>query len=153
MNATRKMALGTLIAVAACGVESPAGPQPNGPALDATTLNAGRQPISDVPSFTPFDVAPLIQNREEVRATLEKEYPALLRGAGVGGRTIVWLQLDETGAVRRTAINQGSGHPALDQAALRVAQAMRFTPAQLKNAPTAVWVSIPVQFNAEPATR
>jgi TonB family protein len=149
MTIKRMIGLAALITVAACGVESPAGPQPNGTSVDAAMLNAGRQPISDEPSFTPFDVAPRIMNRDEVRAVLEQEYPALLREAGVGGRTIVWLQLDEAGMVRLTTINQSSGQAPLDQAALRVAEAMKFTPAELKGAPTAVWVSIPIQFRPE----
>ena len=90
MKGMRTTGLGALIALAACGVESPAGLQPNGPAVDAATLNAGRQPISDEPSFTPFDVAPVLTNREEVRAVLEQEYPAVLREAGVSGRSIIW---------------------------------------------------------------
>jgi TonB family protein len=142
--------LAALVALSACGIESPSGPQPNMPALDANTLNAGRQPIGDTPSFTPFDKAPMLANRDAVGAALEEEYPTLLRHAGIGGRAIVWIQIDETGIVRRVAINQTSGQPPLDEAALRVAQKMAFTPALLREAPTPVWVSIPIQFRVQP---
>ena len=146
MKTMKSVLLGSLVVLAGCGVESPSVLQPNMPAVDANTLNAGRQPITDTPSFTPFDKAPMLTNREMMAGVLEEEYPTLLRQAGVGGRTIVWIQLDETGVVRRVAINTSSGHEALDQAALRVAQKMAFTPALLKDAATAVWVSIPVLF-------
>jgi TonB family protein len=149
MKTAKTMLLGSLIALTACGVESPSGLQPNIPALDANTLNAGRQPIGDTPSFTPFDKAPNLTNRAEMIDVIKREYPTLLRDAGVGGRAIVWLQLDETGIVRRVTINETSGHPALDEAALRVAREMGFTAAQLKGAPTAVWVSIPILFRPE----
>jgi protein TonB len=145
MKTTRTLLFGALALLTACGMDTVAGPQPS-VQLDAATLNAGRQPITDTPSFTPFDQAPRVMNRDEVAQALEIEYPALLRGAGVGGRAIVWIQLDEGGVLRRTAINQSSGHQALDEAALRVAQAMKFSPALLKDAPTAVWVSIPISF-------
>ena len=134
------------LALSGCGVESPAGLQPNAPGVDAAALDAGRQPITDTPSFTPFDNAPMVSNREYVSQLLEQEYPALLRTAGIEGRTIVWLQLDETGVVQRVTVNQTSGHAALDEAALRVARAITFSPAQLNGRPTPVWVSIPVSF-------
>ncbi len=149
MTTKKSVLMASLIALTACGIESPSGPQPNVPALDANTLNAGRQPITDTPSFTPFDKAPNLTNRDEMIAVIRREYPTLLREAGVGGRTIVWLQLDETGVVRRVAINESSGQPALDEAAVRVAREMGFTAAQLKGAPTAVWVSIPILFRPE----
>ena|SRR5688572_4478719 len=149
----RGLLLLVVIAAAGCGMDTVAGPQPGAEGLDAAALNAGRPPISDTPSFTPFDRAPRLMNREEVADALAREYPALLREAGVSGRTIVWIQLDEAGVLRRTAVNQSSGHVALDQAALRVAQVIEFTPALLNDAPTAVWVSIPIQFRPEGASR
>ena len=102
--------------------------------------------IGETPSFTPFTVAPVVQNRDEVARALEREYPALLRDAGVGGRAIVWLRLDEQGLVRDVQINTSSGHPALDEAALKVGQIMRFSPAMNRDKVVPVWVSIPVSF-------
>ena len=80
------------------------------------------------------------------RVSLEEEYPALLRGAGVGGRAEVWLLLDADGLLRDTRINESSGHEALDLAALRVARVMRFSPAMGGAEPVPVWVSIPIEF-------
>jgi protein TonB len=102
--------------------------------------------IGEVPSFTPFTVAPVVQNRDEVSRTLEREYPPVLRDAGVGGRAIVWLRLDEQGIVQDVQINTSSGHPALDQAALRVGQIMKFSPAMNRDKVVPVWVSVPVSF-------
>jgi protein TonB len=102
--------------------------------------------IGETPSFTPFTVAPVVQNRDEVARALEREYPALLRDAGVGGRAIVWLRLDEEGIVQDVQINTSSGHPALDEAALKVGEVMRFSPAMNRDKVVPVWVSIPVSF-------
>ncbi|HSM59648.1 MAG TPA: hypothetical protein VK849_02575, partial [Longimicrobiales bacterium] len=41
--------------------------------------------LSAAPTFTPFTVAPSILNRDEVVRAMEREYPPLLRDAGIGG--------------------------------------------------------------------
>jgi len=102
--------------------------------------------IGGTPIFTPFTVAPNLLNRYVVGAALEREYPALLRDAGVSGRTIVWIKIDERGVLQDVQINQSSGHPALDAAAIRVARTMEFSPALNRDQVVPVWVSIPIQF-------
>jgi protein TonB len=102
--------------------------------------------IGDVPSFTPFTVAPVLRNRSEVGRALEREYPQLLRDAGVGGQCEVWIRISESGAVQDVQINNSSGHTALDQAALRVGRTMNFSPAMNRDKQVPVWVSIPITF-------
>ena len=102
--------------------------------------------IGETPSFTPFTVAPTLRNRDEVGRALEREYPALLRDAGVGGRVDVWVRLDDKGAVQDVQVNASSGQPSLDEAALRVARVMEFTAAMNRDKQVPVWVSIPIQF-------
>ena len=105
--------------------------------------------IGDVPSFTPFTVAPVLRNRTEVGRALTREYPQLLRDAGVGGQCEVWIRISETGEVQDVQINNSSGHPALDQAALRVGQTMTFSPAMNRDKQVSVWVSIPITFQVQ----
>lgn len=102
--------------------------------------------IGDVPSFTPFTVAPILRNRTEVGRALEREYPQLLRDAGVGGQCEVWIRISEGGAVEDVQVNKSSGHPSLDQAAIRVGQTMNFSPAMNRDKQVPVWVSIPITF-------
>ena len=82
--------------------------------------------ISSAPTFTPFTVAPSILNRAEVVRAMEREYPALLRDAGIGGRAVVFFFIDEGGSVQDFRISESSGHQALDDAALAVADVYRF---------------------------
>lgn len=96
--------------------------------------------------FTPFTVAPMLRNRDEVGRALERNYPALLRDAGIGGITHVWIHLDREGRVTDRKIDQSSGHTSLDEAALRVVDLMQFTPARNRDQLVAVWVSIPIRF-------
>ena len=102
--------------------------------------------FSAAPTFTPFTVRPDITNRVEVARAMEEGYPPLLRDAGIGGTVSVWFYLDETGKIQRLLVNEGSGHQELDDAALRVATSIRFTPAMNRDEPVPVWISLPITF-------
>jgi len=112
-----------------------------GPPPDRSASEAARQP-----SFQPWDVPPKLLNEREVVSRLRLEYPPLLRDAGVGGTVMVGFRIDETGRVVETRIDRPSGHESLDRAALRVADVMRFAPAQNRDRRITVWISIPVTF-------
>jgi protein TonB len=103
--------------------------------------------IEAQPRFTPFTVAPELKNRLEVQRALVDLYPPMLRDAGIGGRVLVWCLIDEEGRVIRTKIQETSGYPQFDQAALTVAETMRFTPALNMDRRVKVWVALPIDFN------
>jgi protein TonB len=96
--------------------------------------------------FTPFTVKPGIKNRTQVQAALIREYPPLLRDAGIGGTTLVWFQIDEEGVVVQTEVKTSSGHDALDRAALEVAGIIEFTPALNRDKRVSVWIALPITF-------
>jgi TonB family protein len=103
----------------------------------------------DGPVFTPMTVRPELINRGEVQQALVRNYPPLLRDAGIGGNPTVHFFIDQTGEVRRLLLSRSSGYPALDEAALAVAKVMRFSPAQNRDRDVAVWVEIPIIFSAK----
>lgn len=102
--------------------------------------------IAAAPTFTPYTVRPDIKNRLELQRALEREYPPLLRDAGIGGTVQVWFFIDEEGRVQRTEVNQSSGHKALDDAAIAVANIIEFTPALNRDKRVPVWISLPITF-------
>jgi TonB family protein len=104
------------------------------------------QNLADKPTFTPFTVRPDVKNRPEIARAMEENYPPLLRDAGIGGTVTVWFFIDEEGVTQRTLINDSSGHLALDDAALRVADAIEFTPALNRDKRVPVWISLPITF-------
>jgi bla regulator protein blaR1 len=137
--------VGGLLIVVACLVPGPdrevaevTGPE--------TTALAERAPLSQTPTFTPFEVQPDIVNPTEIRQALQAEYPTLLRDAGIGGVVVVYFFIDKEGVVAEAQVEQSSGHPALDQAAVRVARQFRFSPALNQGEPVPVWVQIPIRF-------
>ena len=80
---------------------------------------------------------------------MQRNYPALLRDAGIGGTVRVYFFIDETGEVLRRLVDNSSGHPALDEAALRVADVYRFSPARNGDRHVPVWVSFPITFKVQ----
>jgi periplasmic protein TonB len=119
--------------------ENPVEDLPPPPEEAATDLSAA-------PTFTPFTVAPTILNRAEVVRAMEREYPPLLRDAGIGGRAVVFFFIDEEGAVQDYRISESSGHQALDDAALAVADVYRFSAALNRDKKVPVWVQFPITF-------
>lgn len=104
--------------------------------------------VSAEPTWTPWDEKPDYSNRKELAEAVAREYPPLLKDAGIGGTAIVWFFIDESGEVRKTQIRESSGHQALDDAALRVAAEAEFTPARYKGEAVPVWISMPVTFSS-----
>lgn len=102
--------------------------------------------ISAAPTFTPYTVRPDLINGREVERALEREYPPILRDAGIGGQVTVHFFIDEEGMVQRTLVAETSGHASLDEAALRVANVFRFTPALNLDKIVPVWIAIPITF-------
>ncbi len=125
------------------------------PQVDATVTDASLadevEPELDIdlsaaPTFTPFTVSPDIKNRTAVARAMEREYPPLLRDAGIGGTVNVWFFIDEEGAVVRTLVRESSGHQALDDAAIKVADIIEFTPALNRDKRVPVWIALPITF-------
>lgn len=97
-------------------------------------------------TFTPFTVAPELRNRQAVVRAVEREYPPLLRDAGVGGTVLMYFFIDENGVVQEYRVHESSGHAALDQAAQRVANVFEFTAAMNRDQRVPVWIQIPITF-------
>jgi len=111
-----------------------------------SALTAARSTAPNEPYFTPYTAAPQLVNPEEMRGAMQRHYPPLLRDAGIGGVVLLWAHIGADGAIRDLRVKTGSGHLALDDAAIRVMQNARFTPARNQGTPVNVWVEIPVQF-------
>ncbi len=106
----------------------------------------GAVDLSATPVFTPWTVRPEIRNRSEVQAALMREYPPILRNAGIGGQVVVWFFISETGQVLDSRVSQSSGYAQLDEAALKVADVFRFRPALNLDRIVQVWIRFPIEF-------
>jgi len=92
----------------------------------------------------PSDFVP-VEKEPEVIVKKEPVYPALALKAGIEGKVWVKSWIDEQGKVREVQIIR-SDNDIFNQAAIDAAKEFRFTPAQLKGQPVAVWVTFPFKF-------
>jgi protein TonB len=116
---------------------------------DGNPTKVTAENVEAAPTFTPYTVKPELKNRDEVARALQRNYPPLLRDAGVGGTVLIWALIDENGNVMKTQVKQGSGHDALDEAAQKVGTVMRFTPALNRDQKVKVWIQLPVVFKTQ----
>jgi len=112
-------------------------------AIPAAATAQARSPL---PQNGDYTEPPRLLNQPEVTALALSSYPQQLKEMGLGGSPYVRLYIDETGAVAERRIERSSALPALDSAALKVVDAMRFAPAKNGEQPTHLWVTLPVQF-------
>ena len=101
----------------------------------------------DRPEFIPYDVPPRLLNRDVVLNSLAQAYPKRLQDAGIAGKVVLWLYVDEGGKVTRTHLADSSGIRGLDDAAARAAEAMCFSPAKNRDKVTPVWITQPIDFS------
>lgn len=89
------------------------------------------------------DEAPKVLNTE-----LPFRYPAMLYARKVQGNVTLRLYIDITGQARAdsTRIEESSGYAALDSAAVKGSQELKFIPARLHGEPLATTVLFPVYF-------
>lgn len=94
-----------------------------------------------------YDVAPRLVNAQEVETALNERYPSELREAEISGSVVLWLFVDDTGAVAEAMVHKSSDYEAFDTAALVIAEAMKFRPALMDENPVGVWMLQKVDFN------
>jgi TonB family protein len=89
------------------------------------------------------DVMPVMLNQE-----LPFRYPPALYAGKVQGNVTLRIHIDSMGAVwpESTSVVESSGYAALDSAAVKGSQELRFRPAKLKGKPLGVSILLPVFF-------
>jgi len=73
-------------------------------------------------------------------------YPEIARESGVEGDVVLFVYIDESGAVRNAVVQSSPGLPALDEEARKAAMKCTFQPAEQQGKPVGVWYNIVMQF-------
>jgi TonB family protein len=94
-----------------------------------------------------YDVAPRLLNTQEIVEALDEAYPADLREQQISGSVVLWLFVDDSGAVAEALVHRRSAYRAFDAAALAIAEAMQFRPASMDDEPVGVWILQRLDFN------
>jgi len=116
------------------------------PALPPPPVADPARAGSDAIPFTPYTVEPSLANPAEVERALLREYPVILKDAGIGGTVLLLVHIDALGKVLETRVGGTSGMESLDEAALRVAAVLRFRPALNRDKAVEVWIRLPITF-------
>jgi protein TonB len=91
-------------------------------------------------AFIPYDLAP------RPKTVIRPIYPEIAQEAGIEGVVVVQAFIDERGHVKETLILKGVPNTGLDEAAMEAIRRTKFHPAEQRERPVGVWISIPVNF-------
>ena len=94
---------------------------------------------------------PVVETEPEPLTPPAFQYPEELWDAQVEGQTTLRLFIGERGTVDSVRVEQVSGYPAFDSAALAGSRELRFQPATRGGEPVAAWFLLPVKFELNPA--
>jgi TonB family protein len=126
---------------------------------DHRTLDYVEAPVPTLPTLPPDDgtvhdisdveVPPRLNNSATVMRALERNYPPLLRDAGVGGTVSLVFDVRTDGFVEPETIKViESDNGQFSEAAVEVVRRMRFTPAIINGRPVRVRANMPITFQA-----
>lgn len=120
--------------------ESPSAPVVLGPQPTPTNTFIDH---GDVSPPQPVIVEPRIDAR---RGLSEPYYPPAIIRIGGEGTVLLSLYILPDGRVGDIKLDQSSGHPKLDESAMREAKKWRFVPGSRDGAAAAMWKQVPITF-------
>lgn len=88
---------------------------------------------------------PRMLNDRGFATLLAREYPPLLRDAGVGGEVLVRFVVDVRGRPQLVRVVSSTAEP-FERPSIRTIRRLRFTPARLNGNPVPVWVTLPIRW-------
>jgi protein TonB len=121
-------------------------------ALSAALVAASCRTKSDTTVTLPADPAGIVTRGEEPPVALDAEpaveYPIDLYQLRISGTVLLRLFADETGRLvaDSTRIEESSGYPALDSAALASAPKLHYAPARRNGVAVAALFTQPIRF-------
>jgi TonB family protein len=85
------------------------------------------------------------------RRRMERNYPPLMRDAGISGEVVLRFRIMEDGTVDSTDVHVVSAtHPEFVAPALRSLPALTFHPARVNGRPVKLWTTLPIWFMVAP---
>jgi protein TonB len=89
--------------------------------------------------------APRLLNMDDLQVNIRKYYPEAEHRAGKAGRVMLAMVVGKDGSLSDVRVEKSGGEN-FDAAAIKVAQAMKFSPATRAGVPTAVEISEGIDF-------
>jgi len=99
------------------------------------------------PSVAPVASPPIGITREAMAILApQPAYPPSARRRGIEGEVVVAIHVDEEGRPASVSVQESSGIPALDEAAVKAGEGWRFSPALKDGQKVAVEIRKPIRF-------
>lgn len=112
-----------------------------------STVERETPPDEGTYELSAVEELPSLSNRADFGRQLARNYPPLLRDAGVTGTVQVRFRVLEDGRVDGESIQiTNSTHEQFNDPTMRAVRAMRFRPAKVNGRPVKVWVEQPIQW-------
>ena len=116
---------------------NPYAPPPPPPPSSTSTNN------EDAPVFIAYEDAPVPIKK------VNPKYPELAQEAGIEGKVILNVYVDENGKVRNAIVMKGVPNTGLDEAAISAVKQWEYKPAKQRGKPVGVWISQIIKFELE----
>lgn len=110
---------------------------------------------SDSSAFNPVKIEPVIDTfmpihkvniKPYLKTRFDPPYPERMKKLRIEGRVVVLIGIDRAGQVMDVRVEQTSGYPDLDSAAVEEARKAQFSPAIHNGKPVPVKIKLPVNF-------
>jgi periplasmic protein TonB len=112
-----------------------------------STLQRETPPDEGTYELSAVEELPRPTNSSDFQRQLARNYPPLLRDAGVTGTVQVRFRVLEDGRVDSESIQiTSSTHEQFNDPTMRAVRALRFRPAKVNGRPVKVWVEQPIQW-------
>ena len=96
------------------------------------------------------DERPEVLNRSEFARRLSRNYPPLLRDAGISATITARFRILEGGRVDAASISiENSSHEGFNEPTRRSVEYLRFRPGHVAGTPVRVWMTMPVAWQVE----
>ena len=95
--------------------------------------------------FTAYTVAPELRNLSDVRPMVDSAAMRLVK-AGTFATVLLQAMVRKDGSTTNVSVQESSGNPVLDTAAINVVKSMNWKPGEDPDGPKDVWISLPVVF-------
>ena len=120
--------------------------------IEDTDFNPYAPPPPPPPTSNDASAAPVFvayEDAPEPTKRVNPTYPALAQEAGIEGKVILNVYVDENGRVQNALVIKGVPNTGLDEAALDAIKQWEYKPALQRGKPVGVWVSQIIKFELQ----
>lgn len=117
-------------------------PPPRPSAITTVTTTPAPTPAPPAPRPTGVTVKPLVKAKN----CREPDYPSVSERLGEAGSVVLQLLVGVDGKVSDSKVEQSSGYPRLDKAAVEGLSRCKFTPGSVDGVPAPAWAQIKYTF-------